>query len=200
MKSDTRSGPGRPREFDEQEAVQNALEVFRARGYAATSLPDLIEGTQLSRGSLYKAFGDKHQLFLAALDFYTERGIARLTRNLRHASARTALREALRHYVRLSVGLEGLAGCPVTAAATECLPFDAEVKARVTDMFSRMQALLAGAIRRGQAAGELAADQNADDLARFLLCTIEGMRVLGKTDLGEDAIDAIAEIALSAIR
>ena len=48
-----RSGRGRPREFDEQEAVQNPLEVFRARGYTATSLPDLIEGTQFSRGSLY---------------------------------------------------------------------------------------------------------------------------------------------------
>jgi TetR/AcrR family transcriptional repressor of nem operon len=200
MKSATRSGPGRPREFDEQEAVQNALAVFRARGYAATSLPDLIEGTQLSRGSLYKAFGDKHQLFLAALDFYIERGIARLTRNLRHASARASLHEALRHYVRLSVGLEGLAGCPVTAAATECLPFDERVKARVAGMFERMQSLLAATIRHGQAAGELAADQNADDLARFLLCMIEGMRVLGKTDCGEAAIQAIAEIALGAIR
>ena len=64
-------GPGRPREFDIDEAVADAIEVFRARGYHGTSVQDLTEGTGLARGSLYKAFHDKRSLFLAALDHYT---------------------------------------------------------------------------------------------------------------------------------
>ena len=69
-----RVGPGRPREFDLEEALDDAIEVFRARGYHGTSVQDLTEGTGLARGSLYKAFHDKRSLFLAALDHYTVRG------------------------------------------------------------------------------------------------------------------------------
>ena len=66
-----RALPGRPREFDIDEAVESAILVFKSRGYHGTSVQDLTEGTGLARGSLYKAFHDKRTLFLAALDHYT---------------------------------------------------------------------------------------------------------------------------------
>ena len=61
-----RSAPGRPREFDLDDAVRDALEVFRQRGYHGASMVDLVQGTRVSRGSLYKAFPDKRSLFFAA--------------------------------------------------------------------------------------------------------------------------------------
>ncbi|MGP8122526.1 MAG: helix-turn-helix domain-containing protein, partial [Xanthobacteraceae bacterium] len=51
---------GRPRGFDTEAAVERAMGVFWSRGYHATALPDLLRATNLSRGSLYAAFGDKH--------------------------------------------------------------------------------------------------------------------------------------------
>jgi TetR/AcrR family transcriptional regulator, transcriptional repressor for nem operon len=62
---------GRPRSFDVEAAVERAMDVFWSRGYHATALPDLLRATKLSRGSLYAAFGNKHSLFLRALDRYT---------------------------------------------------------------------------------------------------------------------------------
>src|ERR1700751_334744 len=62
----------RPRTFDEADVVAAARDEFWARGYAATSVDDLAAVTGLGKGSLYGAFGDKHGLFLRALDDYID--------------------------------------------------------------------------------------------------------------------------------
>ncbi|MCM2448240.1 TetR/AcrR family transcriptional regulator [Rahnella sp. CG8] len=196
MKTTIQPGPGRPREFDLTEATEKALQVFKAHGFAAASLSDLLDGTGLSRGSLYKAFGDKHSLFLSVLELYTENGLSRLKKDLDKASSIDALRNALLHYARVSTGAEGLAGCPITAAAMECLPADKEVTIRVEHMFTRIRMYLTDTIRRGQALGEISASQDAEELGKFLLCLIEGMRVVGKTGATELSMDRIVDIAL----
>ncbi|MFX5555055.1 helix-turn-helix domain-containing protein, partial [Acinetobacter baumannii] len=71
---------GRPREFDIDLAIERAMQVFWSSGYHGTSLPDLLAATRLSRGSLYAAFGDKHGLFLRALDRYLDEALARVDR------------------------------------------------------------------------------------------------------------------------
>src|ERR1041384_7053746 len=60
----------RPRSFDEAKVLDAAREQFARTGYAATSLDDLMKATGLGKGSLYGAFGDKHQLFLRVLEGY----------------------------------------------------------------------------------------------------------------------------------
>ncbi len=192
-------GPGRPREFDADEAVIDAMAVFQSRGYAATSLVHLIEGTGLSRGSLYKAFNDKHSLFLAALDRYTSDSLSRLSSDLGKEPARDAILTTLRYYARQSAATKGLRGCLVTATAMELLPDDADVRERVRATFSRMQRLLAMVIRKGQASGEISLRHDADGLARFLLCLVEGMRVLGKTAPGIREMDEMVAIAMTAL-
>src|SRR6516225_7080490 len=69
---------GRPRSFDTKAAVERAMGAFWSRGYHAAALPDLLRATKLSRGSLYAAFGDKHALFLRALDRYIADALARM--------------------------------------------------------------------------------------------------------------------------
>src|SRR5215203_525189 len=69
---------GRPRSFDTEVAVERAMGVFWSRGYHGTALPDLLRATKLSRGSLYAAFGDKHSLFLRALDRYIADALTRM--------------------------------------------------------------------------------------------------------------------------
>src|SRR5580658_5632457 len=73
---------GRPRSFDAEAAVERAMGVFWSRGYYATALPDLLRATKLSRGSLYAAFGDKHSLFLRALDRYIADALTRMDTEL----------------------------------------------------------------------------------------------------------------------
>lgn len=191
-----RAGFGRPREFELGAAARDAMSVFWDKGYEGTSLPDLIAGTGLSRGSLYKAFGDKKGLLLAALDLYMSEGL-RETGDLlsQPGSAKNAIRKSLLRYAQLSSGDLGRRGCLVVSLATEMAAHDIEVAQRTGRMFRRLQQLYAGAIVRGQASGEIS-DRDEQIMARFLVCQIEGMRVLGKTGALETDMFALVECAM----
>src|ERR1700739_4106498 len=111
---------GRPREFDTDAAIESAMGVFWSTGYFATSLPDLLEATNLSRGSLYAAFGDKHGLFLRALDRYIDDYVARLYRELDpRENALAVVRTFLAGYVDRTSGIAGKRGCLLVATAME---------------------------------------------------------------------------------
>ena len=192
-----RAGPGRPREFDLDDALRDATEVFRLRGYHGTSVQDLTEGTGLARGSLYKAFHDKRTLFLAALDQAIAGSLQRIGDNqTQPGSARTAIRDTLLGYAQRACSVEGRKGCIMTTAAMEMVPEDAEVTAVITRMFRRIEDLFAASVIRGQAAGEIAATQDERAIARLLLCTVQGLRVLGKTGPGEQDTTQIIDQAL----
>src|ERR1700730_17585094 len=96
---------GRPREFDTDAAVERAMGVFWSCGYHGTSLPDLLEATQLLRGSLTSALVDKHGLFLRALDRYIDDALTRLDTELDpRKNALTGLRACLAGYVDRTSG------------------------------------------------------------------------------------------------
>jgi TetR/AcrR family transcriptional repressor of nem operon len=173
---------GRPREFDTDAAVERAMGVFWSCGYHGTSLPDLLEATNLSRGSLYAAFGDKHGLFLRALDRYIDDALARLDSELDpRENALAGVRTCLAGYVDRTSGIAGKRGCLVVATAMELAAHDTEVEQRIRRFFKTMETRLAEALARAQAAGALADGVEPATAARALLCLLEGMRVVGKT-------------------
>lgn len=187
------AGLGRPREFELDDAAHAAMQVFWDRGYEGASLPDLIEGTGQSRGSLYKAFGDKKGLLLAALDLYIANGLEATADLLSQPGpVKEAIRASLLRYAGLSSGDAGRRGCLVVAMATEMAAHDPEVAERTGRLFRRLQQLYAAAIARGQAGGEIAGrDEQA--MARFLVCQIQGMRVVGKTGASEADMRAVVD-------
>jgi TetR/AcrR family transcriptional repressor of nem operon len=199
MVKSTQTSPsvGRPREFELDDAVRKAMGVFWDRGYRDASLPDLLEGMELSRGSFYKAFVDKRGVYLRALDLYIEDAIRKLGEIL-HAnpSPKAAIREAFSRQVEESSGKEGLRGCFVVLSAVEMLPADEEVSARISRLFRRLQDLYAAAIIRAQALGEIDPGLDERTLARFLVCQIQGMRVLGKAGADRDDARAMVDFAL----
>jgi TetR/AcrR family transcriptional regulator, transcriptional repressor for nem operon len=173
---------GRPRSFDTEAAVERAMGVFWSRGYHATALPDLLRATKLSRGSLYAAFGDKHALFLRALDRYIADALARTDIELgpRHAPV-DGLRVFLAGYVDRTSDAKGRRGCLLVATAMELAGRDAEVDRRIGSFFKAMEARVAAALSRAKAAGQLADCVEPASAARILVCFVEGLRVIGKT-------------------
>src|SRR5689334_8933888 len=122
------SSRGRPRSFDTEAAVERAMNVFWSRGYHATALPDLLRATKLSRGSLYAAFGDKHSLFLRALDRYIADAVTRLDIELGpDRDPIQGLRACLAGYVDRTSGAKGQRGCLLVATAMELAGRDADV-------------------------------------------------------------------------
>ncbi len=193
MVADVAPLPGRPREFAIDDAVRDAIAVFEGRGYHGTSIQDLVDGTGLARGSLYKAFHDKRSLFLAALDHYTAGSLQRIGDGLAAPGpAREVIHRTLTAYADRAARDRAHRGCLVTAAAMELVPEDAEVGALITRMFRRIEDLFVAAIIRGQSVGEIARDHDERAIARHLLCTMQGLKVLAKTGAsGRDIADVV---------
>ncbi|WP_342722966.1 TetR/AcrR family transcriptional regulator [Bradyrhizobium sp. B097] len=173
---------GRPRSFDMEAAVERAMDVFWSRGYHATALPDLLRATKLSRGSLYAAFGDKHSLFLRALDRYIADALTRMDVELDPRKEPVAgLRAYLAGYVERASGANGRRGCLLVATVMELAGQDAEVGRRVAGFFKTMEARLSDVLSRAEAAGRLADSVEPASAARILVCFVWGLRVVAKT-------------------
>ena len=158
------------------------MDVFWSRGYHATALPDLLRATKLSRGSLYAAFGDKHSLFLRALDRYIADAVTRMDIELAPTREPVGgLRAYLAGYVDRTSGTRGRRGCLLVATAMELAGRDAEVGRRVAGFFKAMEAKVADVLSRAKQAGKLAEGVEPSSAARILVCFVEGLRVVGKT-------------------
>jgi TetR/AcrR family transcriptional repressor of nem operon len=185
---------GRPREFDTDTAIESAMNVFWSSGYYATSLPDLLEATNLSRGSLYAAFGDKRGLFLRALDRYITEALKRLDADLDpQKDALVGVRACLARYVDRTSGVAGKRGCLVVATAMELTGHDTEVAQRIRRFFKAMETRLSAALVRAKSEGRLADGVEPAAAARLLLCLLEGMRVVSKTSSDRTAAQAIVQ-------
>lgn len=176
--------PGRPREFDMDTALDRAVRVFRERGYHATSIGDLTAAMRLATGSVYKAFRDKHAVFLAALERYIAlRGEETRSAAARGGSGRERLRNVLLSYVEKSRGSEGRRGCLVVGGAVELAARDPVIGARISAQLRANAEFIAGLVREGQADGSIPRHVSPDDTAQLMLCITQGLRVVGKARL-----------------
>ena len=188
---------GRPRSFDTEAAVERAMGVFWSRGYHATALPDLLRATKLSRGSLYAAFGDKHSLFLLALDRYIADALTRMDAEFdSRRDPVDGLRAYLAGYVDRNSGANGRRGCLLVATAMELAGRDADVDRRVAGFFKAMEAKVADALSRAKAAGKLADGVEPSSAGRILVCFVEGLRVVGKTAPARNTSQATVDALL----
>lgn len=188
------------KQFDEEQAVDRAMQVFWRRGYEATSVRQLMDSTGLGQGSLYGTFGDKHGLYLRALDRYAAMTTCEAVRRLEaDGPVRPLIERMLRDMADDAVCDPERKGCLFVSAATERLPQDPEAGRRVDAAFARIEDALRRAVERGQQSGEIAADRDALTLARFLLTAVQGLRVVGKATPDPRRLDAAIEVSLAAL-
>ncbi|AHH95523.1 TetR/AcrR family transcriptional regulator [Kutzneria albida] len=191
----------RPRGFDEEEVLAAACNRFWDNGYAATSLDDLMSATGLGKGSLYGAFGDKHQLFLRALDDYRERLLCGIRSTLLEGTG-SPWRRLKAFVMAIAEGAsteQGLRGCLLANSSAELNSRDPEVLARSRSTFAALEDVLAQCLEMARDRGEIAAGVDPREQARLLLAVVEGIRFLGQTGIGRAATRQIARSALDAV-
>jgi TetR/AcrR family transcriptional regulator, transcriptional repressor for nem operon len=169
----------RPREFDDTTVLDAATDRFWRHGYAATSVRNLGEAMGLVPASLYNAFGSKHALFARCLDRYLDGNmrerIARLEATL---PPRAAIEAFLNEIVTRS--LADPRGCLLVNSALEVAPHDPEIGAVVAARLGELEGFFHRCVLAGQRNGSIAAAARARDLARLLLTTVMGLRVLAR--------------------
>lgn len=169
----------RPRQFDEQDAVVRATELFWRRGYHATSVRDLGDELKLTPSSLYRTFTDKHTLFLRALDHYRATESAQAERLLDADSRpiRQVLRDWMLWLVTCPPDGEPGRGCFVVNTATELGTTDDQVSQRTEAAFEVTRQALRSLLLQGRRKGELPADLDVDAAVELLFTTVLGLRV-----------------------
>jgi TetR/AcrR family transcriptional repressor of nem operon len=169
----------RPREFNEGVALEAAMRRFWQAGYAATSMRDLGDAMGLGAASLYNAFGDKRTLFEQCLDRYLDVNMrARIARCETKLPPRRAIEAFLAEVVERS--LHDRLGCMLVNSALEIAPHDSGIAKVVAERMGELEAFFHRCVLAGQHDGSIHADRNALDLARLLLTTVLGLRVLAR--------------------
>lgn len=186
---------GRPREFEEEKVIADAIQAFWKQGFASTSIPDLIAATDLERGSIYKAFGDKHSLFQRALDSYLETGLAGMRDVLESASS--PLAGIKRWLAAVAAGCSGEAGgpgCMAVNAMVELGPNDSVVRERLARHWSAIERRLEAALAEGQARGEIRGDLSPRELARLIVRAVSGIAVFARLGATNDCAATIVSL------
>jgi AcrR family transcriptional regulator len=186
MKSETRQhgagrSPGRPREFDLEQALDRAIKIFSVQGYNGTSISDLTRAMQVTAGSLYKAFPDKRAIFMGAFDRYVAVRQEKLGKRLASMlTGRDKIQAILSHYAEFAHGAEGRQGCLVVGSAVELSGVDPEIAARVAQTLGKYEQRFEELIQEGRLDGSIPADVEPKAIAPLLVCITQGMRVTGK--------------------
>ena len=189
----------RPREFDTDEVLTKALDVFWTHGYDATSITDLMDATGLAKGSLYKAFGDKKRLFMCALDAYLERANAPLRAYaVSSKSGREALERIFSHVVGMATCRGVRRGCFAINSTIELGPHDPDVRNRLRRNTRQKERMFATVIRRGVADGSLREGLDPEAGGRYIMTLLNGLHVRGKVGLTEQQAHETVEMAIAA--
>jgi TetR/AcrR family transcriptional repressor of nem operon len=191
----------RPREFDEEEVLRVARERFWSTGYAGTTMDAIAEATGLGKGSLYGAFGSKHELYLRVFDAYCteivdgvgrhldgpdDEAFERLCAHVRSVAASTAADTARR-------------GCLLAKGTAELSENDSVVAARSLRTFERLREALAADIKGAQRSGDIDPAADPRKLADLVLAVLRGIEALGKGGTNKGALRAIGETAISVL-
>ena len=188
----------RPREFDIDQALERAMNVFWSKGYDGASLQDLLDAMNIARGSLYKAFEDKHAVYLAALDRYDRTEIQRAVDVLRDTSAgdgATRIQRFLEDARAAVVRRHDRRGCFLCNAAVDRAAMDGEVQAKVLAMTKRMESAVAVALNECAQAAGWSAKRRAE-AALALTNAYVGLRVLARSGFPPKDLAAVIRTAM----
>ncbi|HKP62688.1 MAG TPA: TetR/AcrR family transcriptional regulator [Polyangiales bacterium] len=188
---------GRPREFDETQVLDRALEVFWRKGYEGASVEDLVQATGLSRASLYGAFGDKDKLYERAIERYRDEHRADIEAIVASASTATeALQLVLRSVLSSSCSRSGPRGCFLLAAGTSGQG-PGVAREALRDNLDQLERVFMELVGRGQRSGEFRRDVDATAQARMLVVLLQGMASTARGGWGKDRLEAAAQAALA---
>jgi AcrR family transcriptional regulator len=187
---------GRPREFDVEKALDQALNVFWRNGYEGASIADLTVAMGISPPSLYAAFGNKEGLFRKALDRYVEQR----TEFWNEALALPTARETLEHLLRESVSFLtdecNPHGCLLVRSAVSCSEAADAIQRELTARRATGEAALRERFERAKDEGELPPAFQSDDFARYIMTVLEGMSVRASAGATQEELRKVADMTL----
>ena len=190
----------RPATFNAEAVLDRAMLLFWTQGYAGTSIQDLVEGTELLRGSIYHAFGDKRSLYIQTLRRYGRLALQQTFEVWNpEESVLNNVRAILMQIVEMPEP-EKRRGNMVCNCIVEVVPHDPEIAHVVAGILDEFKRMFQSLLERAQQVGALDAHTSATALARYLVSSTQGLCVTAKGGASREELLDIVEVTLAAVR
>ncbi|MEM7433141.1 MAG: TetR/AcrR family transcriptional regulator [Pseudomonadota bacterium] len=191
----------RTRTFDPTVALTTAAEIFAAKGYSETSMEDLVQATGVSRYGLYGTFGNKRELFEAALERFAESlGKASFLKLLEPDAELDQIRSIFYERAEDMCNVRENKGCLFIHTAMEMAPQDEELRDVLQKFMKRMTKAFAIGLETMRARGEVKRDLDIRTSAELLTSTMFGLAVLGRTGFPKETLHGVIETTIAALQ
>ncbi len=186
---------GRPRNFDLDQALESAMQVFWKKGYEGTSLPDLTEAMGINRPSLYAAFGNKEELFRKVIDRYVAGPASCMQRALQAATAREVAQGWLQSALEMQTQGDNR-GCLVVNGAVIGSDASESIRKELIARRAFGESKLRERLEQAQASGDLPANASPADLARYITTVIQGMSIQAAAGATRAQLQSVIDLAM----
>jgi len=184
-------------EFDRSKALEAAMKLFWARGYTATSLPDLLAAMGIARSSFYASFSTKRALFMACLELFGDRTLTIVDEDASKIPA-AALPRAFFEATLLDVSQrKANQGCMMVNTVLELAAVDQELNQLATQKLAAIENAFARAFEQAQQRGELDTSRSAQELASLVMIINLGLRVQSRQNQSRQQLKPLIESSLS---
>lgn len=189
----------RKREFDETEAIKQAMELFWVQGYEKTSMEELVNSMGVHRNSIYNTFGNKHTLFIKVLEYYKTTIGQQLLQSIENENTAMGKIKALFDYA-WSNNLEQAKGCLIVNTGVELSPHDKAIAEIVQSSFFETEKAIYHLVQMGQERGEFSSTLELGATTQFIHNALIGIRVQLKTTDDKEKLKAIRDMTLSVLK
>ena len=190
---------GPDKQFDPKEALEKAMQLFWAKGYAATGMTELQERMGIGRKSLYDTFGNKRQLFIKALQLYSNSFVRQIFGELnKEGSPLENVRRVMRTLQEMHSMPEST-GCLLGVSMAQCRTNDSEMAEILRHHMKGVEEAFYKAFKRAQYVGELDGNTNIRDLARLYMGIVQGLALIGRVEVAPAVPRSIVNAALATL-
>jgi TetR/AcrR family transcriptional repressor of nem operon len=191
---------GRPIEYDPEQVLEAAMNLFWRLGYQGTSLNDLMKATALSKSSLYQTFGSKRNLFMRCLEHYQDKTTADLRERFQAAkSGKQFIADTLMWVIDEAKDGMQPQGCLVMNTATEFAQRDEGIANSVTRGLDRYREIFRCAVIRGQEEGSISRDTDVNVLVNYLVTNMSGLRTMVKAGSSVNSLKNMVKVIINAL-
>jgi len=189
----------RTKQFDETAVLDKAIDIFWEKGYSATSYSDLVEGMGINRASMYSTYGDKHALFLKALQQYKKKSHNILKQVLLKDSGpvKQKLEIFFDSAIEEALNDKACKGCFIVNATAEMATCDKEIADFTRQNQTEILGLFTFLFQEAKVNGEIASTADPEALAHFIFNTYNGLRVVSKMNVDKIVLENIKNTSLS---